>query len=122
MRRTSGSTRTGGRLADGLVRASNRLSIVSAASSASSSGTPSGPKGLDQARIIGAPIEKPGFSIENGIRKRMRLRRSLLSLMMARRITRSSSLGIAGARKRPVKNTFGSSARFDRKSSSPCNS
>ncbi len=63
-------------------------------------------------------MEKPGFSPENGISRRMRLRSALSSLIMARRTVRSSSRGMAGARKRPEKKTFGSITRFDRKSSS----
>jgi hypothetical protein len=72
--------------------------------------------------MIGAPIEKPGRSTEKGIRKRSRLLPSVSSRTTASLISRSSSRGMAGARKRLVKKTFGSIARLERKSSSSCRS
>ena len=91
-----------------------KSSITPSGSSRSTSGVPSGPNGLDQVRMIETPSGTAGFSTENGTSSRSRFLYSSPSRMTASRTSRSSRRGMAGARKRGLKNTLGSMVRAQR--------
>ena len=91
-----------------------KSSITPTGSSRSMSGVPSGPKGLAHVRMIGTPSGIGGRSTEKGARSRRRFLYSSPSRMTASLTSRSSSLGMAGARKCGLKKTFGSIVRVQR--------